>query len=149
MGEPLTWQGRRIAAPEHAADLEMAAAVKQFTEHKRQPEAESAAHAAYTRSQALDAAAHHLAGIRAAHAGGWDDPAREHAEAYAAAAQQAGFDPHGEPPKEVLDRLASLKPLYRFKAHPADQLWERPEAQSLDAPVTASPATTAASAAST
>lgn len=127
MNEPTTWQGRVVAEPAHAQDLEVAAGVKQFSEGLPQSQAEDAAYSEYVRSRALDAAAHHLAGIRAAHAAGFSDVAAEHAQAYAQAAERAGFEPNAVPPKEVLDRLAGMSPIHRFKRHPADAIWAPPE----------------------
>jgi hypothetical protein len=124
MNEPL-WKGRRVAGPADADDLEIAAAMKQFKDHLPEPDAEDAAYGDYIKTRAMDSAAHHLLGVRAAHAAGWDDVARQHAAAYSAAAEKAGFDPSATPPQEILDRLATVPPHAAFKPHRADALWDQ------------------------
>jgi hypothetical protein len=122
-----TWQGRPLVDPEHSVDLEAAAAAGEFRDKLPRPAAEERAYQSYRRERALDACAHHLLGIRAAHAAGDAESAQAHGHAYAAAAGAAGFEPIQEPPREVLDRIEMLKPkVYTFRAHPADQLLSPP-----------------------
>jgi len=71
------------------------------------------------REQSLDAAAHHLVGIRTAHAGGHSAAAERHGAGYAAAMAHTGMSPYEQPPKEVLDRIKKVS-LYAFKPHAAD-----------------------------
>lgn len=131
------WQNRfPVVAPEHFDGLEAAAAVHEFKHKKSRDAAEHAAHDDYRVEQARDSAAHHLLGIRAAHASGNDGAAREHGEAYAAAMKAAGHDPFAPPPPQVMDRVREAMPkVYSFKAHPADVLFASapPEADPADA----------------
>jgi hypothetical protein len=120
------WLGRFPVLDEsHADELDAAAAVHEFGD-KRMPReaAEARAHQDYMRDRALDSAAHHLLGVRAAHASGHDEAATKHGEAYAGAMKAAGLNPFEPPHKDVLDRIKTKRPeVYAFKAHPADQFF--------------------------
>lgn len=119
------WLGRfPVLHEDHLPDLEARAAVHEFKHKLPRDVAEDKAHQDYMKDQALEAAAHHLLGIRAAHAAGHDEAAQQHGEAYAGALKHAGFDPMQTPPQEVLDRVKAARPkVYSFKAHAADQLF--------------------------
>lgn len=125
-----SWLGRfPILDAEHLDDLETRAAVHEFKYGLPRARAEEAAHADYLKERALDAAAHHLVGIKMAHAAGHDEAAAAHGNAYAAAMTHAGHDPFRVPPPEVLDRVKDARQkLYSFKGHAADAFFVPPEA---------------------
>lgn len=126
-----SWLGRYpvLAADDHAG-LDAAAAIHEFRHRIPQDGAEQRAHAEYLKDRALDAAAHHYVGVKAAHHSGHDAAAAMHGAAYVAACQAAGEDPYGPAPQAVVDRLRTQKPLlYHFKAHPADAMINPPEAK--------------------
>lgn len=126
---PVTWLGRfPILDAEHLDDLETRAAVHEFRHRLPRARAEEAAHADYLKERALDAAAHHLVGVKMAHAAGHDEAAAAHGNAYAAAMEHAGHDPFQAPPPAVLDRAREARQkLYSFKGHPADTFFVPPE----------------------
>lgn len=123
---PKPWLGKYpVISEDDHPDLDARAAIFEFRHGLPQAEAEAQAHHSYVKDKAVDAAAHHLAGLKAAHASGADKAASQHAEAYAGALKAAGLDPFGPVPEEVLDRAKTTKPeVYRFKPHPADLLVE-------------------------
>lgn len=116
------WRGRLIMDPSHAPELEAAAAVHELGEGLPRHEAEERAHEGYLRSHMTRAAAHHLAGIRAAHAVGNVQDGAEHGMFYRLLAHTMGFSPEGEPPAEVaaLARDPERTPTYKHKPHAAD-----------------------------
>lgn len=130
------WLGRfPILDESHQDDLEARAAIHEFKGKLPRQAAEERAHGDYMKERALDSAAHHLIGIKAAHAAGHDEAAGKHGEAYAGAMKAAGHDPFSTPPQEVLDRAKHTKNnVYSFKAHEADQLFtpEHREADTAD-----------------
>jgi hypothetical protein len=102
-------------------DLESAAAVHEFRNKMPRHLAEERAHSDYIKERAIDAAAHHLLGIKAAHAAGHTAAASSHGEAYVAAMKAAGLDAFGPPHQKVMDRIKTARPgVYSFKKHPAD-----------------------------
>lgn len=124
------WLGRPILDEADIPHLEAEAGIKEFRDRLPRQHAEEAAYQGYKREKALDAAAHHLVGILAAHASGVPAAgavASDHGQAYADAMAVLGHDPTGPVPKEVLDRRASSQPVHRFKKHPGDALWAPPE----------------------
>lgn len=100
--------------------LETQAAVHEFgSENKMSREdAESKAHAEYKRKHSAIAAAHHLAGMRAA-AG---EEARKHGMMYALHCKELGCDPSGPVPDEIRAHMDSdeFKHPVKFSAHKAD-----------------------------
>jgi hypothetical protein len=122
---PKKWLDRYdVLDEDHHNDLEARAAVHEFRGKMPREEAESRAHSDYLRERAYDAAAHHLVGVRAAHAAGHMQAAQQHGMAYQAAMEAAGEDAHKPPPPPVLDRLKDTKlKVYTFKNHPADQFF--------------------------
>lgn len=130
------WLGRfPVLDDSHQDDLEARAAIHEFKGKLPRQQAEERSHSDYLKEKALDSAAHHLIGIKAAHAAGHDEAAGKHGEAYAGAMKAAGHDPFSAPPQEVLDRAKNAKhSIYNFKAHEADQLFtpEHREADGAD-----------------
>lgn len=122
---PQTWAGQYpVLHEDHVPELEAAAAVHEFSRGIPRADAEARAHGDYVQSKALDAAAHHLLGCRAAHGAGHDDAAMMHGQFYAGAMRAAGHDPFEAPPQEVLDRIKDAAPkIYNFKAHAADAMF--------------------------
>ncbi len=116
------WQGRRIQHPDHAHGLERRAAVLEFGHKLPRQAAEQQAHDEYRREALLDAAAHHLAGMKGANAAGEWKGAKAHSEAYSKALKAVGHDPLGPVPEEVTRRLPGVKGLYKFRPHPGDNL---------------------------
>lgn len=129
--QPQVWLNRfPVLDAEHVPGLEAGAAAHEFRNGLPREQAEARAHEDYLKERALDAAAHHLVGIRAAHGAGDDHAARQHGDAYAAAMQAAGHNPFSPPPGVVLDRVKDARSkLYSFKAHPADSLFAAPAAE--------------------
>jgi hypothetical protein len=124
--EVLMWAKQYpIVDEDHAAELDAAAGAHEFHHGLRRQDAEHRAHQDYTRSQALEAAAHHLLGVRAAHAVGSDESAMLHGAAFAHAMKAAGHEPFGEVPAEVLDRAVAMAPkAHSFKGHRADNMFQ-------------------------
>ncbi len=133
--KPKLWLNRYpIVHEDHVPDLEARAAVHEFKNRVPREQAELKAHTDYTRERALDAAAHHLVGLKAGHAAGNDEAAKAHAAAYTGAMQHAGFDPYQKPPQEITDRIEAAKQnVYSFKKHPADSFFNPVTEESTDA----------------
>jgi hypothetical protein len=105
--------------------LETAAAIHEFTDKLSRPEAEAKAHLDYTKNKALEAAAHHYLGMKAAMATNHESAAKQHGEAYARAIKYAGHSPYEAPPQKLLDLIKDNKSkVYNFKGHDADVLFE-------------------------
>lgn len=103
--------------------LEAAAANNEFVQGHHRADAEAKAHADYLSDKAVDAAAHHYLGMRAALASKNEQAAKQHGEAYAKAMEHLRLSPHEEPPNNIKDRVEHIKQkVYSFKAHPADGL---------------------------
>lgn len=108
---------------DHSHHLETAAAIQEFMHKVPRHQAEAAAHEEYRKDQLAEAAAHHLVGMKAAHAAGALEDAKKHGVLYALAAKQLGFDPAGEPPSDITTKeknLSATKPVYKFKSHKGD-----------------------------
>ena len=117
-----------IHSKDHEPELEAHAAILELRHKMPKDLAEAKAHEHYLKDRALDVAAHHLQGIRAAHAAGENDAAKQHGEAYAAAAKHLGFDPFDKPHQDIVDRIKTSGPkVYDFKAHPSDSLFHTKE----------------------
>lgn len=116
------WQGKYpIVDADHVHGLETAAAINEFSHKMPRHEAEEKAHGQYIREQLVGAAAHHLAGIRAAQGAGDVESVKKHGLMYQLAMRSLGHNPMEEPPAEVLNhKNHELQNVYRFKAHPAD-----------------------------
>jgi hypothetical protein len=113
----------KVGEDDDVNHLEAAAANNEFVHGHKREDAEAKAHADYLGNKALDSAAHHYLGMRAALAGKNEQAARQHGEAYAKAMDHLKLSPHDEPPQAVKDRVEHLKQkVYSFKSHPADAL---------------------------
>lgn len=110
-----------ITDAEHVSDLEQRAAVHEFGGKMPRHHAEDKAYQDYRRDQLVEATAHHLAGLRAAHAAGLTDEAKRHATMYVLGLKALGHNNAISPPDEVASKALHTPPeVYRFKAHPAD-----------------------------
>jgi hypothetical protein len=86
-------------------------------------QAEQSAHDSYVKENRERAAAHHLAGMKAAMATGNHQDARKHWALYDLHLKSLGKDSIGAIPPEVEKRMMEEhgdKPLYKFKAHKGD-----------------------------
>lgn len=117
-----TWLDRfPITDPDHAHDLESRAAINEFHHKMPRSEAESKAHSDYVRDRHVEAAAHHLAGMKAAHGAGDMDAARKHSVMYNLHIKALGHDPISPPPQEVVAASKKETPsVYKFKPHKSD-----------------------------
>lgn len=119
---PPHWLGRPILDDSHATDLETRAAINEF--HARMPraEAEQKAHDDYVREHRERAAAHHLAGMKAAQAVGNHEDARKHWVLYDMHLKALGKESIGSVPPEVEKRMSdeNERPVYKFKSHKGD-----------------------------
>jgi hypothetical protein len=118
------WLDRyEVTDPDDHQSLEVSAAVHEFGGGLKRDDAEAKAHSEYTFNKAVDAAAHHYLGMRAAAASKNDVAAKKHGESYVNAMTFINADPYSAPPKMVMDRIEDLKTkLYSYKSHPADFL---------------------------
>jgi hypothetical protein len=118
------WGQRRVVSEAHLPDLEHHAAMLEFGEGYDRDSAERQAHADYLRNHHINAAAHHLQGLRAAQANGDVDEAQKHGTMYGLHLQRLGADPLDGVPDEVRNLLTNKerKSIHKFKAHKADQL---------------------------
>lgn len=118
------WQGRPIVHDSHREALETASAIKEFEHGLSREDAEAEAYAEYTKQNHLEAAAHHLRGLRAAQANGDMDEAQKHGVAYGIHMGQLGYDPLDQVPEDVqaLVTAEDRSPTYKFRAHKADRL---------------------------
>lgn len=123
--EPVRWRNQHsILSPEDGDALETSAAIAEFRGGLPKEEAERKAHSDYLRNHALDAAAHHYLGMRAAVAAQHMAAAKQHGQAYVLAMRHLGVNPTGTPPKEVLDRIQDSKNSpYKFVGHKADSFF--------------------------
>lgn len=111
-----------ITKPEDADHLDTLAALKEFHQRLPRVHAEAEAHKEYVQDQLETAAAFHLAGMKAAVGAGDNDAAKKHGVMYGLALHRLGHPVAGEPPPGVASKVAHLAdPVYKFKAHPADQ----------------------------
>lgn len=116
------WSGKPLVHADHAPDLDRAAAVYEMGADKLpRAAAEDRAHADYKKRQHIEAAAHHLGGMKAAVATGDIEAARKHGVMYELHSKALGHDTVGPAHPEVAARLARA-PLgfQRFKAHRGD-----------------------------
>lgn len=119
----LRWQGRAVLNKDHSFDLDRSAAVYEFKHKLDRNKAEEMAYGDYRKARSIDGAAHHLAGMKAAHAVGNKKDAIKHSLAYGLHMKNLGHDPVGEPPDEVKEKVSDHADVYGFKPHDADTLF--------------------------
>ena len=127
------WLGRPIAHKDDTHDLETRAAIHEFHGQLPRHQAEQRAHDEYVKDKRLEAAAHHLSGLKAAQGAGQTEEARKHGALYELHLKALGHEPVGPVPPEVQQRLQApdRDQLYRFRAHKGDvyALQERPKSE--------------------
>jgi hypothetical protein len=130
----LHWYGHPVKDEAHATNLDLKAATYQFHHGMDRHEAENKAKHEDRVERHQKAAAHHLDGMKAAHAVGNHEDAQQHHMMYTLHAKALGFETNGAVPPEVAKWQGSKaeKHAYTFKGHGDDQF--------LTEPVTMSPA---------
>jgi len=124
----LKWLGKYpVLHPDHLNDLETLAGVHEFGNKMPRHEAEKKAYGDYVEDQRLSAAAHHLAGLKAAQAAGNQPAAIKHGQMYSLHSQALGHEAIGEPHKHVAARMQNIKGIANFKAHKGDYFALPPE----------------------
>ncbi len=117
------WRDRHpLMSAEHEPELEARAAIHELSNGHPRAAAEDKAYEDYLKTHIKRAAAHHLAGVKAAHAAGDPQAAAQHAVVYGLMARTLGFNPHGEPPEDIaaLSHDSTATHVYDFKPHGAD-----------------------------
>lgn len=117
---PPSWLGKPITHKDHIQGLEMDSAVNEFSNRMPRQQAEEKAYGDYTKQQQVEAAAHHLAGARAAHAAGDMESARKHSVMYNVHSKALGHEPVGPAHPAVTAHLAKEPGQVKFKAHRGD-----------------------------
>lgn len=120
---PHIWAGRPIGSADHARDLDVMAADNEFNQKQPRDVAEDNAYRTYQKDQHVHGAAHHLAGMKAAHGAGDMAAARKHSRMYEMHLKKLGHSPYEAPPPEV--RAAHAKAIeagqtHEFKPHTGD-----------------------------
>ena len=114
-----------VLAPEDHDRLEANSAIKEFRGGLPKEQAEAEAHKDYLKDHAVNSAAHHYLGMRAAVASKHEPAAKKHGAAYTLAMNHLGYNPLEAPPQDVLDRTKDLeKSPYSYKPHQADSFFE-------------------------
>lgn len=117
------WLGRyHIMDTAHADQLNVAAAINEAHFGMKRPEAEEKAYKDYKHEQLVEAAAHHLSGMKASHAAGNMEAAHKHGLMYGLALRQLGHKDLVNPPDEVAQHAKNTpsEDIARFKGHRAD-----------------------------
>jgi len=124
------WANRSVLDPEHHRELDTSAAIYEFKHRMPRHAAEEQAYNDYIKSHAITSAAHHLLGMRAAHAVGNDSAAAAHHESYSKALRHLGVSSDSNPPPEVLNRAKSLATsIYDFRSHVSDKAVPEPKSE--------------------
>jgi len=114
-----------ILDPADADGLDASAAIHEFRGGLSKEKAAEKAHKEYLRNHALDSAAHHYLGMRAAMATGNVGAAKRHGASYEKALNHLGLNPIDPVHQDILDRTKDAdKSPYAFKAHQADSFFE-------------------------
>lgn len=116
------WTGRPILHEDHADQLERDAAINEFGLGQHRSVAEDNAYKKYMKGQSVQAAAHHLQAMKAAHAVGDMKTARKHALMYNQHSKILGHDPVRPPHPEVQSHMEQNPLKSKFRAHKADAL---------------------------
>ena len=117
------WLGRDILHPEHIPGIERSAALNEFQHLMPRHVAEAKAHSDYVRESQLDAAAHHLLGVKAAQAVGDMESARKYGLMYQQHCEKLGLNPLMPPDKEITKYMKAEdrgSVSSKFKPHKAD-----------------------------
>lgn len=117
------WMGRPIAAHDHAQQIDLDAAVNEFGMKMPRGQAEDEAYKQYlyhpAKGQHAQAAMHHLTGMKAAHAAGDMEAARNHSLMYNLHAKALGKSPV-DAARELQQHIKDPAKVYKFKAHRGD-----------------------------
>ena len=118
------WAGKTLVG--NGQGLDETAALLEFKEGLPRHVAEEKAYRQYNTQHHYQAAAHHLQGMKAAHALGQVDEGKRHGALYALHMRSLGQDPNDDVPPEVMAHMRALQAEnqsnYKFKAHGADKL---------------------------
>lgn len=114
------WNGKRIAKDDDTHDLERRAATYEFKHRMNRHDAEHRAHHEYRQEKHKEAAAYHLAGLKAAQASGSHEDAHKHGMMYQLHLKEIGLDPVGPVPTDVGALMEKLDRFYKFKPHHGD-----------------------------
>ncbi len=116
------WLGRPIVDGDDVHRLETDAAIFEFNAKMPRDQAESKAYENYIREKRTEAAAFHLAGMKAAQGAGAMGEGRKHGMLFEVHMNALGHEPMGPVPPEVQSKLRALEdaPVYKFKAHRGD-----------------------------
>lgn len=117
-----SWMGRPILHEDHGHDLERRSAINEFHHKMPREQAEQSAHDDYVKEHRLKAAAHHLAGMKAAQAAGSHEDSKKHWMLYDTHLKALGLDSVGAVPPEIQKQMDNPdeKKVYKFKAHKGD-----------------------------
>lgn len=118
--QPAMWMNHPILDASHSHDLDQRAAIHEFQNGKTREDAERLAHEEYRMESHLKAAAHHLVGMKMAHAAGSNETAQQHYKMYESHMKRAGKDPNGPVPPEVEHHKPSAFKSFGFLNHGAD-----------------------------
>lgn len=119
--KPPMWMDRPITHKDHAQDLEQEAAINEFGPNRMSRDhAEEKAYQDYVGRQHTEAAAHHLSGMRSAHAAGDMESARKHSLMYGVHSKALGHDPVGPAHPSVAAFLDGNPGKVKFKPHRGD-----------------------------
>jgi hypothetical protein len=109
-----------VVDADHLHDLEQRAAINEF--HRKMPRhvAEQTAHDDYRKDQLVEAAAHHLVGMKAAHGAGDMESAKKHGAMYMLACKALGHNDLEPPPEVAVKAKHTPAQVYKFRAHKGD-----------------------------
>jgi hypothetical protein len=124
----LHWYGHPVENEEHASNLDLKAAVYQYHHGMPRHEAENRVKHEDRVERHQNAAAHHLDGMKAAHAVGNHEDAQQHHSMYTLHTKALGLDPGGAVAPEVAkwQGKGAKKHAYTFKGHGDDQFLTEP-----------------------
>lgn len=116
------WNGKPVASKEDEHHLNVAAAVREFGSKESRGQAEAGAYDDYIRERHIEGAAHHLSGLKSAHAAGNMKEAARHHEMYIKHLRGAKLPEDGPIHPDVAAKAKEHggKKVYKFKAHSSD-----------------------------
>ncbi len=116
------WLDKDILDPEHAHELEKAAAGFEFGDKMPRKAAEERAYREYRHENHRKSAAFHLRGMKSSHGSGDMDAARKHGAMFETHMKALGHEPWKELPADVAKHMkAADEPVHRFRAHAGDR----------------------------